>query len=145
MKRKAFFLIVILVCMVVGYNYLEGKSMPNVIILDKIKGDYSEVRFDHAKHVSLASKCGVCHHTHTQKTYESCNRCHQMTSELFKASARHSFVACSECHGQYDIKNPAVVSLKVAYHKKCFSCHRGIGEIGQSPKGCNTLCHSKKS
>lgn len=136
-------LIIGLLIIATTYTFLEAKDMPKVIVLDKIKGSYSPVTFDHAKHASIAGKCGVCHHTHTAKTYEYCNQCHQMSSELFKASAKHSFVPCSDCHKDYSLQNPAVVTLKVAYHKKCFSCHRGIGELGKSPQGCNSTCHSK--
>ncbi len=35
--------------------------------------------------------------------------------------------------------------LKTAYHKQCFSCHRGMGNIGTDPKGCAEICHAKRA
>jgi hypothetical protein len=35
-------------------------------------------------------------------------------------------------------------ALKVAFHKKCFECHVGMGELGSSPRGCVQTCHTKK-
>jgi hypothetical protein len=120
-----------------------SKNVPETIIIDNIKGLYSAVKFDHKKHLSLAGSCGKCHHTHTQKTYAECNRCHSRVSELFKAEANHSFMPCANCHKDHDLQDLSVPSLKVAYHQVCFKCHVGIGEIGSSPAGCTKVCHTR--
>ncbi len=120
----------------------SGKSVPENIVIDNIKGKYSPVNFDHKRHLSIAGSCGKCHHTHTQKTYAECNRCHSRVSELFKAETNHSFMPCKSCHNEHDLKDLTVPSLKVAYHQVCFKCHVGIGELGLSPTGCTKVCHT---
>jgi hypothetical protein len=33
--------------------------------------------------------------------------------------------------------------LKIALHRTCFQCHKGMGDIGTDPKGCTQICHAK--
>lgn len=125
-----------------GGSAVEG---PGVRVLDSIKNAYSPVTFDHAKHVSLAGNCASCHHEHTMGEGLPCKQCHAITPAVFKSSVSHSFMACKTCHGTFDRDNAAMPGLKTAYHVKCFSCHRGMGNIGTDPKGCAELCHEKKA
>jgi hypothetical protein len=52
---------------------------------------------------------------------------------------------CKNCHGAFDRDNAGMPGLKEAYHRKCFSCHRGMAGIGTDPKGCARMCHVRQS
>jgi predicted CXXCH cytochrome family protein len=106
---------------------------------------YKPVLFNHGKHTSLAPDCGVCHHQHGNNASLSCRECHAMKASSFKNSVTNSFMACKTCHGAYDSSTPGMPGLKVAYHRTCFQCHRGMGEVGADPKGCTIMCHDKRS
>jgi hypothetical protein len=54
-------------------------------------------------------------------------------------------MACKSCHTTADRDNARMPGLKTAYHKQCFTCHRGMGAIGTDPKGCAELCHAKSA
>jgi hypothetical protein len=117
--------------------------LPGVRVLSSISDKFEPVTFDHAKHVSLAGKCDACHH-HGNGAASTCQQCHNLSPAVFKNSVAHTFLPCSSCHGSPDPGNPTMPGLKVAYHKKCFECHRGMGNVGLDPKGCTELCHAKK-
>ncbi len=122
----------------------SSARLPGVRTLGTISDQYTAVTFDHAKHVSIAGKCGSCHH-HGDGNTSSCKECHSLSPAAFKNSVAHNFMPCSNCHATLDPDNPAMPGLKVAYHKKCFECHRGMGDIGLDPKGCTELCHARKA
>ena len=121
-----------------------GAEMPGTIILDHIQKQYSAVKFDHAMHVGLSESCGKCHHQHNEKLISLCKDCHTLNADVFRSSAKQGFLPCGGCHVDYSPEAPAMPSLKVALHKKCFQCHIGIGDLGSSPRGCTETCHTKK-
>jgi len=123
---------------------VEAMEMPGTIVIDHIQKQYSPVTFDHAMHAGLAENCGKCHHQHSEKMISVCKECHALNADAFKSSAKEGFLPCSGCHSDYSADAPGMPGLKVAFHKKCFECHVGIGELGSSPRGCSQTCHTKK-
>lgn len=122
----------------------DGTRAPQgVVKLDSIARDYTAVRFDHPKHVAVTGDCGKCHHQHGNSASLPCKECHSIAASTFKNSKTGTFMACKNCHGTYDPAAPGMPGLKVAYHRQCFQCHRGMGEVGESPKGCTLTCHDK--
>ncbi len=123
----------------------SAASLPGVRVLGSISDKFKPVTFDHAKHVSIADGCATCHHQHQDSKKLNCKECHALDQAAFKNSVKSNFLACSSCHGAPDPAAPAMPGLKVAYHKQCFQCHRGMGNIGTDPKGCAELCHARKA
>lgn len=123
---------------------VEGTKLPGTIVIDYIQKQYGAVTFDHEMHVGLAEGCGKCHHMHNEKVNATCRECHTLTVDKFKASANQGFLPCSGCHTDFSPDSPEMPGLKVAFHKACFQCHVGIGELGSSPQGCTKTCHTKK-
>ncbi len=122
----------------------SGKAgMPGVRVLDSLADRYDPVRFDHDMHTFIAERCGDCHHEHPVEA-QRCRDCHSMDSSLFKESVVNTFLSCRTCHGKYDPANPDLPGLKVAYHRQCFKCHGGMGDIGKDPRGCTQQCHAAK-
>lgn len=120
-------------------------EVPGKIVLDSLQDLYGPVSFNHGRHASrFADACGDCHHQHRGLEKDPCKRCHRVDAAQFRDSVKRSFPACSNCHGDYDRDEPAMPSLKVAYHQTCFSCHRKNGDVGNTPKSCEELCHEKK-
>jgi len=117
--------------------------LPGVCMLSSISDMYELVTFDHAQHVSIAGKCDACHH-HGNGAASTCQQCHNLNPSVFKNSVVQNFLPCSSCHSAPDPGKPTMPSLKVAYHKTCFECHRGMSDVGLEPKGCTELCHAKK-
>jgi hypothetical protein len=121
----------------------EGISIPDTIVIDYLKDIYSPVNFDHSMHMDIAESCGECHHVHSKEINSTCSECHSLDSDAFKESVQEGFPPCSGCHEDYYIEEPEMPGLKVAFHRKCFGCHVGIGELGNSPMGCVEMCHVK--
>jgi Class III cytochrome C family len=115
---------------------------PETVTLDALVKTYEPVLFTHARHASVAGQCGSCHHQHGGSA--SCKDCHSLSAAAFKESVTNNFTACRNCHGAADRANPGMPSLKVAYHRACFECHKGMGDIGLDPKGCTEMCHAAK-
>ncbi len=124
----------------------EGAAsrLPGVRTLGNISDQYTPVRFDHPKHVTIAGACSACHHQHADLKSLNCKDCHAITPRAFKNSVKSYFTACANCHGAYDRTNPSMPGLKAAYHRQCLQCHRGMGSVGLDPKGCAEMCHAKK-
>jgi hypothetical protein len=122
----------------------EGRAMPDTIIIKYLVNQYGPVTFNHAMHAALADGCGKCHHQHNEKVNATCRECHALSAHAFKSSVTHGFGACSSCHSEASPEMPEMPGLKTAYHKKCFTCHTGIGELGSSPEGCVKTCHAKR-
>lgn len=122
-----------------------GTAVPTVRTLDSLKNQYQPVKFDHAKHATMAPNCGSCHHEHGEGNAFSCKNCHALDRSAFRNAVVNSFTACKNCHGTYDPSNPRMPGLKTAYHTQCFSCHRGMAGIGTDPKGCAELCHARRT
>ncbi len=118
---------------------------PGMRVLDSIKDAYSPVKFDHAKHTAIAASCAACHHEHKMGDGLPCKQCHKLSPETFRKSVTNSFMPCKNCHGTFDRDNAAMPGLKTAYHRQCFQCHRGMGNIGANPKGCTEICHARKA
>jgi Class III cytochrome C family len=155
MKKKASIILGLsMSIMLVGYLYAgrdpnalaasSEKGLPEVRVLGSISEKYEPVTFDHAKHVAIAGKCAACHH-HGNGQTESCGQCHKLDPSVFKNSVVHNFLPCSSCHTKSNPDNPSMPALNVAYHQKCFACHRGMGSVGIDPKGCAEVCHAKKT
>ncbi len=151
MKKKASIVLGSALCALLAALAFGGaqqaaaaERLPGVRMLGNISDKYDPVAFDHAKHVSLAGSCASCHH-HGNGDTSSCKGCHGLSPAQFKNSVVNGFMPCSNCHGSFDRENPGMPGLKVAYHKKCFECHRGMGNIGLDPKGCTEMCHAKKT
>lgn len=124
---------------------VSGADTPGKIVIDSISYEYEAVTYDHSMHEMYAGDCGTCHHRHGNSAALPCGDCHSIDSESFKTSVTHNFLSCRACHGEYSVENPEVPGLKVAYHRACFKCHRGMGNIGADPKGCTEKCHAKRS
>jgi pyruvate/2-oxoacid:ferredoxin oxidoreductase beta subunit len=101
------------------------------------------VTFNHTKHIFMSQGCGTCHHQHGSNA-SSCKGCHSVSSSIFKKSVVNTFMACRTCHTIYDPANPNMPGLKVAYHRTCFQCHKGMNGVGTDPKGCTETCHAKQ-
>lgn len=118
-----------------------GMTPPDTITINAVQKKFGPVQFDHAKHASLAEGCGQCHHMHNDKLNTSCRECHSIDKTHFKSSVKQPFLPCSGCHTDASPDAPEIPGLKVALHKKCFTCHIGMGDLGASPKGCTQICH----
>ena len=143
MKKFAILVAAISFCLLLSVPIFAGKN-PGVVTLDSISDKYEAVRFDHETHTSIAGNCGACHHEHGNSGSLPCKDCHAVTPDTFTKSVTSSFTACKNCHADSDPGNPVMPGLKVAYHKTCFQCHRGMGNVGLDPKGCAEICHAKK-
>ena len=119
-------------------------AAPGIVTLDSLVKEYKPVRFDHEKHTAIAGDCGKCHHQHGNNSSLPCQECHAIKAQSFKSSVKGNFMACKNCHGAYDPATPAMPGLKTSYHRQCFQCHWGMGEVGASPKGCTVMCHDKR-
>ena len=122
----------------------EGITMPGTIVIKHLEDRYGPVTFNHEMHVGIAGNCGTCHHQHDEKVRAACTECHSLSAGAFKATAKHGFSPCNSCHSDPMPDMPEMPSLKVALHKKCFSCHVGMGELGSSPGACVKTCHARK-
>lgn len=131
-------------CLVAAAALPVAASGPGVRVLDSIQNSYGPVTFDHGKHAMLATGCADCHHEHAIARGLPCKQCHSLTPAAFSGSVSQRFQPCSGCHADADPDNPGMPGLKTAYHRQCFTCHRGMGNIGKDPRGCAELCHGKK-
>ncbi len=123
----------------------SGGKMPQTIVLGSIAKSYEPVKFNHASHLSNASGCADCHHQHGTGQSLACTECHAIDAAVFKKSVRLSKIKpCRECHpSAYNEGDPGRPTLKAAYHRACFKCHRGdVGTVGTDPKGCVEMCHT---
>jgi hypothetical protein len=126
----------------------EEKTLPTVVVLGSISRQYEPVTFNHEMHVTAAggaANCAACHHQHPSIKNLSCKECHAINSAEYERAVIHTFLPCRSCHGIYDISNPGMPDLKVAYHRTCFKCHWGMGNVGMDPKGCTEMCHAGKT
>ena len=119
-------------------------SQPEEIVINHLENEYSGVEFDHSTHTMIAEECGKCHHHAGSDEKLGCLNCHSLEPTLFQESAKVKFIPCKDCHTDPDRDNPAMPSIKVAYHQQCFTCHKGIEGIGEGPTGCVELCHERK-
>jgi hypothetical protein len=123
----------------------SGGSGPGTVVLGSLEDKYEPVRFDHAMHTAyFAKSCGDCHHEHGGYESQPCKGCHDLGADDFKGTVVQSFMSCKSCHGEFNPSVPGMPGLKVAYHKQCFGCHRGMGNVGKSPSGCTEQCHAGK-
>lgn len=132
------------ICLMISMLAIYATGADNIFILNSISDKYQAVRFNHTKHIDLAGNCGTCHHEHGDNSSLPCKNCHSINNTTFKNSIVNGFMACKNCHGTINPDNPSIPSLKVAYHRACFKCHRGMGEVGLDPKGCTVMCHAEK-
>lgn len=145
MRNKATAVFVIFIGIFIAASLVTGISAKaGVYKLDSIADKYAGVKFDHEKHSKLAGNCGACHHQHGNSASLPCKECHSLTPENFRNSVNNMFMACKNCHSVTDPANPGMPGLKVAYHRTCMQCHRGMGNVGTDPKGCTEMCHAKK-
>jgi hypothetical protein len=145
--NKSFFVIFLIgVCLFIAAPvFAETPAKPpEAITLDSISDKFEPVIFTHERHASMASNCETCHHEHGNSGSLPCKDCHSISPSVFKDSVTRSFLACKNCHGTYSPSKPGMPGLKVAYHSKCFQCHRGMSDVGIDPKGCAELCHARK-
>ncbi len=145
MKKILGTTLVISLCLLAAALAGAAAGAPGMRVLDSIKDAYTPVKFDHPKHVVIAGSCAVCHHEHSIGDGLPCKQCHTLSPEAFKNSVAHSFMACNNCHGAFDRDNASMPGLKTAYHRQCFKCHRGMGDIGIDPKGCAMICHARSA
>lgn len=142
MKKTSIIISIIFLILIALTMYATGED--NFFKLDSISDKYQPVRFNHTKHIDIAGNCGTCHHEHGNFASLPCKNCHSLNNIAFKNSVVNGFMACKNCHGTTNPDNPSQPSLKVAYHRTCFQCHRGMGEVGINPKGCTVMCHEEK-
>jgi len=119
-------------------------AAPRIVKLGSLVDKYGPVLFNHEKHTAVAGDCGKCHHQHGNNASLSCHECHRLTASSFRGSVAGSFTACKNCHGAYDPASPRMPGLKVAYHRQCFQCHRGMADVGVDPKACAAVCHDTR-
>ncbi|NOY65502.1 MAG: cytochrome c3 family protein [Nitrospirae bacterium] len=143
MRRTIIFVVILIIATANMVVFASGLKIPEITVLDSISNIYEPVRFDHATHSMIAERCVVCHHEHPSNA-DLCKNCHGLDDSIFKKSLSSTFMNCDNCHGKYDPSNPGMPGLKVAYHRKCFQCHKGMGMIGEDPKGCTQICHARK-
>jgi hypothetical protein len=122
----------------------EGK-LPKIIILGALSKTYEPVRFDHAKHLSLADGCAGCHHQHRSMQIQSCKECHRFDPAAFKKNLlADRLLPCRDCHPTTE--NPGIggqLGLKAALHNACNKCH--WGEVNsKNLEGCTEMCHVRK-
>ena len=146
MKKTILFILVAggMVFLAVSLYAGSAAKPPDVITLDSLTDKYESVVFTHEKHAMVAGNCGTCHHEHGDYGKLPCKSCHALEANAFKNSVTHNFTACKSCHTAYAPENPKMPGLKVAYHDKCFQCHKDMGKVGKDPKGCTELCHAKR-
>lgn len=146
MKKMTLILFIISISIFCAMSLYASNSVqaPTKATLDSLSNKYGPVIFDHAKHMGIAGNCGTCHHEHGDFSTLPCKECHALDSAVFRNSAVNNFLACKNCHGQYDPSSPGMPGLKTAYHQQCFKCHRGMGDVGISPAGCTNMCHGRK-
>ena len=118
-------------------------AAPGIVTLDSLVNKYKPVLFNHEKHIAIAGDCGKCHHQHGNNVSLPCHDCHRIEKSSFRGSVTGSFMACKNCHSDYDPASPRMPGLKVAYHRQCFQCHRGMADVGVDPKACAVMCHDK--
>lgn len=126
------------------YQGAGSVSYPKVILLNSISNKYTPVKFNHEKHISMSGGCSQCHHEHQKNESLTCKDCHNLTPALFKNSVHRNFMACRNCHSEFNPQVPQMPDLKAAYHRACFQCHRGM-DVGIEPKGCAGRCHLLKT
>jgi hypothetical protein len=145
MRKILCITVVISLCLPAATLLSAAAGAPGVRVLDSIRDAYAPVKFDHPKHVAIAGSCAACHHEHSSGDGLPCKQCHNLSPEIFKNSVTRSFMPCKNCHGAFDRDNAAMPGLKTAYHRQCFKCHRGMGNIGTDPKGCAEMCHARRA
>ena len=144
MKKAAILLTVMGLCLFFALSIHATSKRPGIVKLNSLHGIYAAVNFDHQKHALIAGECSKCHHEHEDSKALTCKNCHSISPSAFRDSVVNSFMACKNCHGAYVPANPEMPGLKVAYHRTCFECHRGMGNIGIDPKGCTQMCHARE-
>lgn len=144
--RKKFSASIVIACLCILAAPLIGAAAdaPGKRVLGSLEDRYNPVTFDHPKHVAIAGNCAACHHEHAMGNGLPCKQCHTLTPATFRNSTSRSFFACKSCHNEFDRDNPGMPGLKTAYHRQCFTCHRGMGNIGTDPRGCTELCHARR-
>ena len=146
MKKIVFLIFILSACLffVASLSIGNAAKLPETITLDSISDKFEAVIFTHETHATMADNCAACHHEHGNSASLPCKDCHSLSPSAFKSSVTSSFSACKDCHSDYSPSDPKMPGLKVAYHTKCFQCHRGMNNVGIDPKGCAELCHAKK-
>lgn len=144
MKKFVSLFFLAVLCIFFATSLYAGNSAPGIVQMDSLSDKYGPVRFDHSKHAAMANNCGSCHHQHGNNGTLPCKDCHAVTPAVFKNSVTQSFMACKNCHSTFERDAPNMPGLKTAYHRTCFQCHRGMGNVGVDPKGCAEMCHAKK-
>lgn len=145
MKRLAILIILTIICIFFTASLYAEITNSNLFFnLDSISDKYEPVKFNHSKHISIAGNCGICHHQHGNSGTLPCRDCHSVSPSTFQNSVVNGFMSCKNCHGVFNPNMPGMPGLKVAYHRTCFQCHRGMGNVGIDPKGCTQMCHAKK-
>ena len=147
--RRAIVLSIVSCCMLALAPALAAGagSGQKKIVLGRIAEAYAPVVFDHAMHEGQASGCNDCHHQHGTPAVQSCGECHRIDAAAFKRSADlRKIKPCRDCHpASVQAGDPGKPTLKAAYHRACFRCHKEIGSVGQDPKGCTEMCHANKA
>ncbi len=95
---------------------------PDVVIMDRIDGEYSPVEFSHLAH------------SHMSEMGEVCTECHHY-------SPPGDIPPCIDCHSISGVnpKNLRQPGLKGAYHRQCMNCH-----LKWSMDTECTVCHTLK-
>lgn len=145
MNKFSTSIVIAFLCILAAPFIGAAADAPGVRVLGSLKDAYAPVIFDHPKHAAIAASCAACHHEHAMGSGLPCKQCHALTPATFRNSVSHSFSSCKSCHGEFDRDNAGMPGLKTAYHRRCFTCHRGMGDIGTDPKGCTELCHARKA
>lgn len=151
MRKTGAIILTICMCIICIAHFDAGDAsdkktsgdMPEVSVLGSISALYEPVEFDHMMHADMAERCTICHHQHPGDETFSCQECHSIEPSIFKEAVVNNFQPCQNCHEVIDPDHPEIPGLKGAYHRTCFTCHRGIGSVGLDPQGCTEICHDK--
>lgn len=119
-----------------------GGYTPATVVLQGESSLMGPVTFDHAMHTAISSDCNGCHHQHQGVDVAQCVGCHDLETLATRKVAAGGIVACRHCHGEITPDAPGMPGLKVAYHRKCFTCHLGMKGLGEGPQGCTSQCHT---
>lgn len=144
MKKSADIMLVVGICLLYTTLPYAENRIPETLVLDSLANMFEPVIFAHAVHIRMDGNCAGCHHEHATEAASTCIRCHAITSSAFRRAVINGFSGCQMCHVDPDPINPGMPGLKVAYHRQCFKCHRGMADVGIDPAGCTNLCHARK-
>lgn len=124
MRRILYFATAVLLAL--GLSSAFAHHTPKTSVIDEAAKKQPAVAFDHAKHMTRAKSCDVCHHTDKGLTAKD------------DAKVKN----CAACHLDPKDKAPSMREMsptKNPFHTLCVGCHK---EGKKGPTKCME-CHKK--